>query len=136
MIHVTDNISIDEKNLKEEFIRSSGPGGQNVNKVSTAVQLRFDVKGSGLPDEVKERLIYLAGKRITEDKILIISARRYRHQDKNRKDAVERLTQLIRRAAQKPEKRRKTKPSSASVEKRLKEKRIKSVLKKQRNSEW
>ena len=136
MMRITDEISIDENDIQEEFVRSSGPGGQNVNKVSTAVQLRFDVAGSKLPCNVKENLIRLAGKRITGDKILIISARRYRYQEKNRKDAFDRLSDLIRKAAEKPRKRKKTQPSSMSIEKRLKEKRIKSELKKQRTVEW
>ena len=135
MIFVTENISIDEKEIHEEFIRASGPGGQKVNKVSTAVQLHFDVKSSpSLPDDVKERLIKLAGKRISEDGILIIDARRFRMQAQNRADAMERLIELIRRATEKPRIRRKTKPSQESIERRLESKRRRKETKRLRRS--
>ena len=115
MIQITSSIAIDESEIQEEFIRSSGPGGQNVNKVATAVQLRFDVANSrSLPDEVRERLISLARRRITADGVLIINARRFRTQGQNRQDAIERLAGLIRRAAEKPRSRRKTRPTLAS----------------------
>jgi ribosome-associated protein len=133
MIRVTPTISIDERELQLEFIRASGPGGQKVNKVATAVQLRFDVTDSpSLPTDVRERLIRLAGKRVTEDGVLVIEARRYRTQDRNRKDAIDRLISLIRKAAVPPKPRRKTKPTVASKERRLKEKRRRSEIKRQR----
>ena len=132
MIQITDMISIDESNIQEEFIRASGPGGQNVNKVSSAVQLRFDVRNSSLPSGVRERLTRLAGKRMTGDRILIIEARRFRTQERNRQDALERLVALIRKAAEKPKPRRKTKPPLASKQRRLEEKRRRSKIKKTR----
>ena len=133
MIRVTKDISLNENEIKVEFIRSSGPGGQNVNKVATAVQLRFDVANSpSLPEDVRKRIVIIAGKRVTEDGILIISARRYRSQDKNRKDASDRLLQLIRRAAMKPKIRRKTKPTKVSKQKRLESKRHRGQIKKTR----
>lgn len=132
MIQITDTISIDESNIQEEFIRASGPGGQNVNKVSSAVQLRFDVRNSSLPSDVRERLTRLAGKRMTEDSILIIEARRFRTQERNRQDVLDRLVALIRKAAEKPKPRRKTKPPLASKQRRLEDKRHRSKIKKTR----
>ena len=115
---------IDEDEIHEEFIQSSGPGGQNVNKVATAVQLRFDVANSpSLPDEVRERLISLNRKRITNEGVLVIDARRFRTQGANRQDAMERFIGLICKAAQKPRVRRKTKPTRASEIRRLEAKR-------------
>jgi ribosome-associated protein len=133
MIQVTNTIFIDEQEIQEDFIRSSGPGGQNVNKVSTAVQLRFNVKLSpSLPNEVKHRLIKLAGKRMTNEGVLLIDARRHRKQEQNRQDALNRLIDLIRRATHKPKTRHKTKPTISSKIKRLDSKRKHSNKKKLR----
>lgn len=124
MIRVTDAIAIDEREIQEDFVRSSGPGGQNVNKVATAVQLRFDVANCpSLPDDVRQRLIRLAGKRITAGGVLIVEARRFRTQERNRRDALDRLVKLIVRAAQKPKTRRRTRPTLASRQRRLETKR-------------
>ena len=130
MIHVTETILLDESELQERFIRSSGPGGQNINKVATAVQLRFDVRNSRtLPDEVRERLVRLAGKRMTGEGVLIIEARRFRTRERNRQDAKDRLVEMIRKAALPVRPRRKTRPTSASRERRLERKRRRSGVK-------
>ena len=133
MIVVTPDIAIGEHEIKYDFVRSSGPGGQNVNKVSSAVQLRFDVNSNAsLPPEVKNRLRKLAGKKLSTDGILIIQASRFKHQEKNRQDAVERLVHLIRQATVKPKKRVKTKPSRRAKQRRLESKRHRSRLKENR----
>jgi ribosome-associated protein len=130
MIRITDSIAIDESELTEDFVRSSGPGGQNVNKLSTAVQLRFDVRGSpALPNDVALRLMRLAGKRLTREGVLVIIAQRHRTQERNRQDARERLIELVRQAAVVPLKRRATKPTRASRERRLESKKRRSGIK-------
>ena len=133
MIRVTPTIAIDEKDIQEIFVRSSGPGGQNVNKVSTAVQLRFDVKNTqSLPEETRRRLIALAGHRMTETGVLIIDARRFRSQDRNREDAMDRLLRLIRQAAEKPKYRKFTRTPFAARRRRLEIKRRRSETKRLR----
>jgi len=133
MIHITPTIAIDESEIQQEFIRASGPGGQNVNKVATAVQLRFDVRHSpSLPDEVRRRLVRLAGRRITQDGVLVIHARRFRTQDRNRQEAIDRLVALIRRASEKPKPRRRTGPTLPSKRRRLDAKRRRAETKRVR----
>src|SRR5476651_707794 len=133
MHRVTDTISIDDSELSETFVRSSGPGGQNVNKVSSAVQLRFDVRGSpSLPNDVALRLMRLAGKRLTKDGVIVIIAQSHRTQERNRAEAQDRLVTLIQQAAVKPIPRRATKPTRASKQKRLEGKKHRSVIKKHR----
>jgi ribosome-associated protein len=132
MVQITPSLHIDESELQFEYIRASGPGGQNVNKVATAVQLRFDVNASSLPQHVKRRLIKLAGKKITNDGILILEAKRYRTQEQNREDAVRRFAEIVRKSTVKPKKRIKTTPTKASREKRLKAKKQRAEIKRLR----
>jgi len=130
MIRITDRIAIEESELVESFIRASGPGGQNVNKLATAVQLRFDVRRSpALSDEVRARLERLAGKRLTREGVLVITAQSHRTQERNRADALDRLIALIRQAAVRPVPRRATKPTKASRQRRLDAKKRRGGLK-------
>lgn len=135
MLEITPSLSIDERELQLDFVRASGPGGQNVNKVATAVQLRFDVRGSTcLPEEVKTRLIRLGGSRVTVDGVLILEAKRHRTQEQNKADALERFVELVQKATVKPKARRKTRPTRAAKEERLKGKKIRAEIKKTRGS--
>jgi ribosome-associated protein len=130
MIQITDTISIDESELQMDYVRSSGPGGQNVNKVATAVQLRFDVLNSkSLPEEAKARLARLAGKRMTQEGVLVIEAKRFRTQERNREEALARLVALVQKALEQPVRRKKTKPTRAAQESRLKAKKRRGELK-------
>ena len=130
MIRITDRIHLDEGELEERFVRASGPGGQNVNKLSSAVQLRFDVRGSpSLSPDVRTRLERLAGQRLTREGVLVIMAQRHRTQERNRADARERLIELVRRASVAPTPRRPTKPSRGAKERRLATKKNRSGIK-------
>ncbi len=134
-LHCTPHIAIDEAELEETFVRASGPGGQNVNKLSTAVQLRFDARRSAsLPDAVAVRLMRLAGRRLTVDGVIVISAQRFRTQDRNRADARERLAELVAEAAVPPTPRRATRPTLASKKRRLDDKSKRSATKRLRGS--
>ncbi len=135
MLKVNDEIEIDERELEERFVRASGPGGQNVNKVSTAVELRFDVRNTNaFSPAVRHRLVRLAGRRLTDEGILVIKAEQFRTQDRNREDARQRLVELIREAAVPPKPRIKTRPTLASKTRRLDGKNHRSTVKKQRSS--
>lgn len=133
MITITPDIALPEREIMLEFVRASGPGGQKVNKTATAVQLRFDVANSqSLPEDVRQRLLRIGGRRVTEDGVLILQARRYRTQEKNRQDAIDRLTELIARASRRPKIRRNLKPSLKSRMRRLEQKRRASQKKRWR----
>ncbi|HTF99713.1 MAG TPA: alternative ribosome rescue aminoacyl-tRNA hydrolase ArfB [Nitrospirota bacterium] len=133
MLSITPNLSIDENEITLQFIRSSGPGGQNVNKVASAVQLRFDVGNSpSLPGDVRTRLIRLAGRRVTQEGILVIDARQFRTQERNREDAVARFIDLVRRAAERPKPRKKTRPSQAAKDRRIESKKQRGKVKQMR----
>jgi ribosome-associated protein len=135
MLKITDDIAIDERELQERFVRASGPGGQNVNKVSTAVELRFDVGGSvSLPEGVRARLRRLAGRRLSDDGILVIRADRFRTQERNRQDARERLAELVRRATVVPKRRVPTRPPRASKERRRDDKKKRGHVKRLRGA--
>ena len=133
MLQITPTIRIEESELDERFVRASGPGGQNVNKVATAVELRFDVAGSAaIDDGMRQRLREIAGTRLTAEGVLVIDARRHRTQAENRRDARDRLVALLRRAAVRPKRRRKTRPTAGSVQRRIASKRFRSEKKRGR----
>jgi ribosome-associated protein len=136
LIPINCHLFLDDGEIQESFVRASGPGGQNVNKVSSAVQLRFDLSGSrSLPEDVRERLARLAGHRLTRDGVIVIIAQRYRTQERNRQDALERLIALIRRAAAPPTPRRPTKPSRAAKKRRLEAKARRATTKERRRAQ-
>jgi ribosome-associated protein len=140
MIEISPTLSLEEKELRFDFVRASGPGGQNVNKVASAIKLYFDVRASpSLPEDVKPRLVKLAGKRMTDDGVLVIDARRYRTQEQNRLDAIQRLAALIHKALEAPKPRKKTRPSVTAKAARLGEKKRRGLTKRLRRydpSEW
>ncbi len=134
MLHITPSIQIRESELRFEYVRASGPGGQNVNKAATSAQLRFDARSSSLPEDVKSRLIRLAGKRATDDGVLFIEAKQFRTQEQNREDAIRRLVTLIKKALIIPKPRKQTKPTKMAKEKRLTAKKRRGALKQGRQS--
>ena len=134
MLHITPTFHISENELQFDFVRAAGPGGQNVNKVATAVQLRFNARASALPEDAKVRLLKLAGHRATTEGEILIEAKRFRTQEQNRADALERLVELLRRSLAKPKPRKQTKPSAASKEKRLRAKKVKGEHKRLRSA--
>jgi ribosome-associated protein len=134
VIQITPEVGIDEGEIRFEFIRATGPGGQKVNKSSSAVQLRFDVARSpSLPEEIRHRLISVAGRRVSEEGVLVIEAKRFRSQEQNRRDALDRLTGLVRQAAREPKKRRPTRPSAAARDRRVRDKKRRSEIKQRRS---
>lgn len=134
MIEITSTLHLDENELRFEYIRAAGPGGQNVNKVATTAQLFFNVRSSpSLPEEVKERLVKLAGSRLTTEGVLVVTARRYRTQEQNRLDAIARLVKLIQQAAEPPKPRKKTRPGAGAAAVRMSDKRKRSETKRLRN---
>ena len=133
MFKVTDTIVLDDREVKERFVRASGPGGQNVNKEATAVELRVDIRRSSLPPDVKERLMALAGRHVTTDGVLIVDSRAHRSQVQNRDAARTRLVALLKRAAKTPKKRRPTRPRATAREERLASKKLKSTIKRARS---
>ena len=134
MIRVTNTLSIDPRDLEETFIRASGPGGQNVNKVSTAVLLRFNLAAAEMPDDVRARLVRLAGKRLSQEGILLITSQRHRTQDRNRTEALEMLVDLVRQATIRPVKRVKTRPTLASKRRRVDAKTLRGAIKRGRSA--